>query len=76
MVYTIVRIVNNSPKTAVLTNPVRDKERHVVPAVPRTTVEDPDNNIVVPDPPVKIGVIKNNYITYPAALKEALNIYR
>jgi hypothetical protein len=74
MVYTIVRIVNNSPKTAVLTNPVGDKGRHVVPAVPTTTVQDPDANIVVPDPPVKIEVIKNP-TTYPTVLKKALNIY-
>ena len=72
MVYTIVRIVNNSPKTAVLTNPVGDKDRHVVPAWDDFVSEDP--GVLVPHPPVKIEVIKNP-TTYPTALKKALNIY-
>jgi hypothetical protein len=74
MVYTIVRIVNNSPKAAVFTNPVRGRDRHVVPAVPTNVEQDPDANIVVPDPPVQIEVIKNP-TTYPTALEKALNIY-
>jgi Papain-like cysteine protease AvrRpt2 len=72
MVFNIVKIVNDSTKTVVLTNPLREQDRYVVPAFDYVS-ENP--GVVVPDPPVKIGVIKNNTIAYPAALKEALNIY-
>jgi hypothetical protein len=73
MVYNITKIFNNSPQAVVLTSPVREQDRHVVPA----DVEDPSQqpNIVVPDPPVKIEIIKDNTVTYPTALKKALNIY-
>jgi hypothetical protein len=72
MVYTITKIVNNSPKAIVLTNPLREQDRHVVPADVLDPNEQP--NIVVLDPPVKIEIIKDP-TTYPTALKKALNIY-
>jgi Papain-like cysteine protease AvrRpt2 len=73
MVYHITRIVNNSPKAIVLTNPVRDRDRHVV----HGNNDDADKNpvYVVPDHPPKIEVIKTNIVDYPTALKKTLNIY-
>jgi hypothetical protein len=65
MVYHITKIVNNSSKTIVLTNPVAQRDRHVV----------TKNSWTIPPHPPKIEIIKDNTVSYPTALKKALNIY-
>jgi Papain-like cysteine protease AvrRpt2 len=72
MTYHIIRIVNDSPWAVVLTNPVTDRDTHIVPA----SYGDPAiAGRLVPANPPKIETIKDNTIAYPAALKRALNIY-
>jgi Papain-like cysteine protease AvrRpt2 len=65
MVYHITKIVNNSPKTAVLTNPVAARDRHVV----------TKHSWTIPPHPPKIEIIKDSNVTYPTAMKKTLNIY-
>jgi hypothetical protein len=61
----ITKIVNNSSKTVVLTNPVAGRDRHVV----------TKHSWVIPPHAPKIEVIKSNPASYADALKKALNIY-
>jgi len=65
MTFHIGKITNSSPKSVLLTNPVAERDTHVLPV---------QTNIKPPYPP-KIEYIKGFDTTYEIAIKKALNIY-
>jgi hypothetical protein len=65
MTFNIDKISNFSPKTVLLTNPVSERDTHLVPI--QTTIN--------PKYSPKIQSLKDFGITYDMATKKALNIY-
>jgi hypothetical protein len=61
----IGRISNYSPKSILLTNPVAERDTHLVPV----------QTFIDPKYPPKIEFIKDSNISYDIAIKKALNIY-
>ena len=65
MDYHITKIVNNSPRSVVLTNPAAPRDRHFLAA----------NSSVVPANSPKVNFIADDSVPYAVAVKTALNVY-
>ena len=65
MTFNIGKISNSSPKTVLLTNPVSERDTHLVPI----------HTFINPKYSPKIQSLKDFNITYDMATKKALNIY-
>jgi hypothetical protein len=65
MVYHITKIVNNSPTSVVLTNPVAGRDRHLI----------AKNSLLAPPYPPKVEYLNEAIVSYETVMGKALNIY-
>jgi hypothetical protein len=65
MAYHITKIINNSSKTVLLTNPKAERDTHLVPK---------NNSLSPPNPPL-VESIRESNVSYETAVTKALNIY-